>query len=325
MARRRRRQAASRGVGPIAMYVIAGLPPEVHGEVIARLRARFPERSFVGTPSRGQDGPLYPADLVEKLVQEISSFAVRRRAGAGARPASPKSITLAYVPSRDDERLLTALDFAVMSARVDALAAYGEKGRQLRHYSDAALAALIEALGPTSPAKVALDEVVQRLQRLSDREAILLPPENFHVGEGRLRTLFLEFRRRERPAQDRFAELEPVRLTGDDIPWLGSDIRHCHVDRRGIAFLNAHPTAYDGAHWEKDEGADGSVLMPALRSLYRFGGALPSGFHHDAQRSDGKDLQEVQFDCSRKGTVTLSAPYANIYPDDFVRPGKRRR
>ncbi len=302
------------------MYVVAGLPPHTHRGAVARLNSRFPERKIVGTPSKSEDGPLYPVATVDEIVKLISEFAIKRRKNDGARPPTPKWIILLYVPSFDQEALLRVLDFAVMPAPLHALIAYGSDGKQLRHDPQAVDLAISDALGPSGPAKCALDDVLQRLQRMNDREVALLPPDNFHIDPPRtLSDLFVEYRNHERPADDRFNELEPTRLTREDIPRFGRDVRHCHVDARGIAFLNAHPTAYDGAQWEKELTSSTAELLSVLRSLYRFGGALPSGFHHDVQRSDGKAMSSVLFNCCREGPISISAEYANIYPNDYIR------
>ena len=208
-----------------------------------------------------------------------------------------------------------------MPTPATSLSAFGEGGKQLRHNADAAYQALIDIVSPASLPMTSLAEVNQRLCRLSDKEALLLPPLNFFLqDQRRMHALFLEFRRGLRPATDRFEELVPKLLNRDDIPRLGAKSRTCHVDARNIAFLNAHPTAFHGITRELGD-ADVTELISALRALYRFGAALDDGFHHDAQRADGLPLKNIQFECRKHGTLTLSAPYANIYPDDFVRPG----
>jgi hypothetical protein len=86
-----------------------------------------------------------------------------------------------------------------------------------------------------------------------------------------------------------------------------------------MAFPIAHPLAYDGPPREIEPDADTPAIADRLRSLYRFGGALERGLHHDAQRSDGSPLGGATFHCSEKGTFDAKGDYANVYPDDFVR------
>lgn len=326
MGRRRQRKAAAIRQGQTDLCLVAGLPNSILQGVLNRLEARFPKHTFKGTPSRQADGQLYTQAVVEKLLAEAASFAIRRRRGSTPEAVSPASIVLAYVPGPDEEVLLSAFDFCVMPAPLRVLAAFApENGRQYRHHADTAYEAVVAAIGRGGEAKLALDEVKQRVARhLNDSEVLFLPPINFHVGaDRRLGQLFLEFRRGDRPATDRFLDLVIHHLDGDDIERLGSDVRHCRVDNKRRAFLNAHPTAYDGSEWTVDEAdATAAKLQPVLRSLYRFGAPLPDGFHHDVQFADGSRFQKSDFDCGRAGQVTFTCPYVNIYPDDFIRPGK---
>lgn len=306
--------------------MIAGLPKAALEQAKAELERRFPIVAFFGSPSRHKDGALYSQEVVEKLLEEVAGFAIRRRNSAPFNKTWPESITLLYVPSADQERLLSAFDFTVMPSPMSALEAYNEAGVQHRHDPKAAFSAAVEAMSATSAPKQALDEVKQRVKRLlNDGEVLLLPPDNFHIGDRKLRALFEAYRRGERAPEDRFAELATTRLTRNDIRRLGGDVRNAHVDTRGNAFLNAHPTAYDGATWDVDEAEGKSSKLGAiLRGLYRFGGALPDGFHHDVQRADGSRYRNEIFDCSRGGARMFSCPYVNIYPDDFVRAGKAK-
>ncbi|MDO8410660.1 MAG: hypothetical protein Q7S93_11445 [Phenylobacterium sp.] len=324
--RRPRRAAPAAAKGRKATFVIAGLPKAALEEAQAALEHRFPLVAFFGSPSRHADGALYSPEVVGKLLEEVAGFAIRRRRSAPPNQAWPATITLLYVPSADQEHLLSAFDFSVMPAPMAALEAYNEAGIQHRHDPKAVIAAAAEAMSAASASKQALDEVKQRVNRLlNDGEVLLLPPDNFHLGDRRLRALFDAYRRGDRAPTDRFPELKTVQLTKDDIKWLGGDVRHAHVDTRGNAFLNAHPTAYDGGTWEVDEAeAERTKLSEILRSLYRFGAALPDGFHHDVQSRDGSPFKNELFDCSRRGERAFTAQYVNIYPDDVVRLGKAR-
>jgi hypothetical protein len=172
-----------------------------------------------------------------------------------------------------------------------------------------------------------LNEVKRRLSYRSDNESLLLPPRNFTVEGGDLVPLFREFRNGARPWTDRLAELGPTALHHDDVPERikRQQTRRPFVDSRGMAFFIAHPAAYDGAAREVEDGTDVAAILSALRSLYRFGGALEPGLHHDAQRSDGSSLGGALFHCAEKGRIRSSSDYANIYPNDFVRVADHER
>lgn len=323
MSRNRRRNRIRRdSAGP--MYVLAGLPPALHGWARDIIRDAVPgTATVVGAPSSARDGNLYADALVRTLLRAATEFAVRRRTRGPLRPIAPKSITLLYVPAPDDERLLSAFDFALMSHPMTALMARDPNGRQLRHVRAAVELAVAEAIKPQGRAKGALDVVAERINRLSDQEALLLPPRNFHTETGRLAERFLDLRRGARPWNDRFADLVVEDLTHRQVERIPTGrTRRVFVDVRRVAFFTAHPAAFHGDQRELAAAAPDGEQRSLLRSFYRFGAALPAGFHHDAQRNDGSGFRAFEFDCEREGRVSVTAPYVNIYPNDFVRPGE---
>ena len=316
----RRRRGIVSPKGPQKMYVVAGLPRSVHKPAVKELQERLQHHIVKGIPSSDSDGQLYSQQFVESLVRAIGEFAVRRRKNDKKHP-TPASITLLYVPASDDERLLGTLDFALMTSPLASLAAFGPSGRQLRHEREAVSAALKDAVAKSSEANQNLNEVKRRLGYMSDDESLLLPPKNFYLEEGSLTSVFKQFRRGERDWKDRLVELGPTPLTWFDVPKRikQQQTRRVFVDVRNLAFFIAHPTAFHGAKREVEDSSNHRELLSALRSLYRFGGAVTPGLHHDAQLNDGKPLNGASFDCSVKGEIIADGDYANIYPNDFVR------
>ncbi len=308
------------------MIVLAGLPPQHYAWARAELEAARSPRVVVGAPSGVGDSALYPEQLIDTLLRAVAGFALRRRTKGPARPPAPGSITLLYVPARDEERLLRAFDFAVLPAPLATLGTFSERGRMLRHEKEAVAAALEDALAEGGRARSALNQVKQRTKRRAEADALLLPPVNFHLRDDRLAATFRAFRSGQRPPDDRFAELQPHSLRRGDLPRLGPDeVRSVHVDARGLAFLHAHDAAFHAVARELEEQAERPSQQRLLRRLYRFGGPLPDGFHHDVQRRDGQEMDKVTFDCAVNGPILVSGPHANVYPDDFVRaPGKQK-
>lgn len=325
----RNRRSRVERPGPRPLCVVAGLPPAWHKRATNLIEEVYPQTIVQGVASKDRDGPLYPIQLVEILVRGVTEFSVRRRTHGPQRPIAPASITLLYVPSADDEHLLRAFDFSVMPKALSILASRDADGRQLRHSFPAIEAALRDALASNADAKTALDTVRERLNRLSDREALLLPPTNFQTPEGRLREKFAQLRSERRSWTDRFDDLPLKELTQKDLPRIPAQkTERAFVDSRDLVFFVAHPTAFHGVVREVDEEADESApyaeLVSTLRSLYRFGAPLPSGFHHDVQRLDGRDFRDFEFECATGGPVLVSAPHANIYANDFVRAALKR-
>lgn len=315
---KRRKQVRARG--PRRLYVVAGLPQAVHGRALAAMSARFDEAIIKGIPATSGERALYPQPYVDQLVRSVGEFVIRRRGNGHDQPA-PTSVTLLFVPSFDQDLLLRTFDFTVMLAPLTPLAARDALGQQLRHHLGTAEEALSAALSRESEARRNLETVERRLAYRSDNEALLLPPRNFYTDEGDLRPVFRRFLNGQRAWTDRLSDYGPTPLKHEDVPdrIQAQQTRRPFVDSRGVAFFTAHPTAYDGVARELDDGPEPAAILRILRSLYRFGGALEPGFHHDAQRSDGSPLGGATMRCAEKGRIQCDADYANIYPNDFVR------
>jgi hypothetical protein len=322
MNRSRRQQVIERG--SLTMYVIAGRPPSVHNRASSVLeQMSYGKAKVVALPSSQRDGPLYPEALVSSIVRSVGSFAIRRRTRRPNDPAAPSSITLLYVPAPDATRLLRRLNFAVFPVAMPELAAWDASGRQLRHSFDALKTAFATVVNTAGSVKRNLDIIRERINRLSDSEALLLPPNNFAVGDKQdAAALFQDFVRGDRAWTDRVSELQPRHFKQDDMPRLPSgQTRRAFMDHRNLVFLAAHPTAYDGKAREVDDRADENELLIRMKGLYRFGAALPNGFHHDVQFEHGRDLGGVELDCAERGPVRVFGSHTNIFANDFVRGG----
>lgn len=320
MARKRLRRIPNRGT--MEMFVVAGLPPSLHNRAPSMLtQMARSEIKVVALPSSERDGALYPQKLTSGIVQATAGFTIRRRSDGSEQQSVPSSITLLYVPAEDDECLLRCLDFAVLPIPLHDLAARDAKGRQLRHSDEALRAALARAVDSAGPARRNLSLIKERVGRLADGEPLLLPPRNFHLDrDQKIESVFHALRRGERPWTDRIAELSLRFFTRDHLPRLARHkTRRAFQDYRGLIFLSAHPTAFDGATREAEEEALDSERLLRLRGLYRFGAAVPNGFHHDVQFEQGRTLAGVEFECVLIGQVCGHASHANIYMNDFVR------
>lgn len=303
------------------MIVLAGLPQAAHMRTTAYLKERFPLLIVLGYPGPPKEGALYPSRTVSSLMNMVGDFAVARRTKGPVQPLAPATITLLYVPSIDDEKLLRAFDFAVMPVPLASLLALDARYRPSRHDPDAAIAAVLAAIDKAGDARTALNHVVRRLAYQSSNEGMLLPPHNYLRDDGDLSAVFREFRQGKRAWTDRMGELGPDALTSQDMPKRipPDKTDRMFVDARGMAFPIAHPTAYDGPPREIEPDEAENAVASTLRSLYRFGGPVARGLHHDAQRSDGSALQGATFHCSEQSTFNAQGNYANIYPNDYVR------
>ncbi|MGO7805077.1 hypothetical protein ACC694_22240 [Rhizobium ruizarguesonis] len=320
MSKKDKKRSVIKSAGPQPLYIIAGLPKAAYSQCVEALELRYPQAIFKGAPAASADAALYPNHYIETLIRSAGEFAVRRRANGNEQP-TPASLILIFVPSFDQEELLKTFDFAVMPAPLPVLATRDDRGAQLRHQPKLALEEIVGAIKPSSDAQLALAEVRRRLAFQSDNEAILLPPGNFNIKDSSLRTVFREFRNGARDWTDRLTHLGPTDLKHEDVPSriAKQQTRRPFVDQRGMAFFIAHPNAYDAPTREADSTT--AAILSTLQSLYRFGGSIVSGLHHDAQRSDGSPLGGATFHCSEKGPIQSNEGYANVYPNDFVRVG----
>ena len=219
--------------------------------------------------------------------------------------------------------MLQAFDFSVLAIPLPGLAAYSDYGRQLRHDRIEVERVIAEATAPGAAMHAARAIIGWRIGRhLRSDDGLLLPPKNFLLGDGDLAGIFGQLRSGARAWDDRLTDFGPNELSHDDLPKRienGRTLR-VFVDARGMAFPTAHPAAFDGAPRELEADADSHEIAISLRALYRFGGALPRGFHHDAQRSDGSPLGGATFHCAEKGELSANGGYANVFPNDFVLP-----
>ena len=327
-ARRRKVRRARRALpvsASVPVIVIAGLPQSICGET-AKIAQ---ERIFAGTqvfaqPSPEGEGRVYSKELGENLLREVTDFAVRRRKESGA-TLRPEWLAVLYVPSYDQQNLLEQFEFSAHPVALTELHARNENGVSLRHFRDAALDSLKMRFGNGSAARVALDRVRERVNTLSDRERLLLAPRNFHVTDvERLEALFREAFYGQR-SWDEVADVVSIgEFTSREIPRLPAGrTRRAFKDARDLVHLAAHPKAFHGVPRELDAADDLRARKLLLQSMFRFGAALPGGFHHDAQLEYEQAVDDLVFDCPVRGEFSAKGQYANIYPDDFVRIGKR--
>ncbi len=295
--------------------MLAGLPRSSANAVIRALHGNLSGNpKLIAPPASDGDGILYTRAFVETCLRGMTEYAVRQSNIAGSGPA-PASITLGYVPDESQEELLQAVDFSVFSMPLVGLQEY-KAGRQVRHDARACQEIVANSIEQTRPA---LGELTRRISSYSPRDPIFLPPLNFHLSSAlRLADLFVEIRNGMRLWADRLPEAETVRAMKEDLPL---HVRGPHADvfqdDRGLFFprdLSNHAMAR-----QLDIDPALHQRISSLRSSYRFGIPLPAGFHHDVQFAR-RNLGGAQFDCTDRGQINLYCDYANVYPNDFVRP-----
>jgi len=255
-------------------------------------------------------------------LEGAARFAIRRlKNRSDDQSARPRRIVLFYVPAYDDEILLNAFEFIVFPVPLRDLARFDDYGKQMRHRRDACEAAIKNGLNLCKRELVGVVE--RRIESRKSHEPLLLPPGNFHIGGQRIKHAFTELIRGTRAWEN--AMPEGINAETFDRKRLPQFLDHqetqvIYKDTRGVVFPSCRAYEAHGGT-EFDHSAKVKVLQDILQSTYRFGASLPPGFHHDAQFEEGRDFNATPFDCSREGHIYVTATHANIYPNDYIRPG----
>ena len=314
---RRRRLDFRQGV-QAPLVILGGLPNPICAAVARSIEGRCtPTHRVVFAPSGNDGRQLYKEQTVSTLIKSAAEFAIKHLR-TQVTPPTPKHIILAYVPAADEERLLTEFEFFVFPVRLSRLADYDEHGRQLRHDLNIGKAYVFAEL---DTALRQFAEVKRRLSSASDREALFLPPRNFKTsGSERMVDVFRRMVRQTTSWTDSIPGAQRVKVENKDLP------RHVRrgaqktvlEDVRGLLFPS--DPSRDGPARELAGDSSMEEMKHFLKSRFRFGVPLIDGYHHDVQYA-GRSLRREEFECSREGPVTLTCPYANVYPNDYVRAG----
>lgn len=316
MARKRTQNTKVSGAGNSPLFVVAGLPPATDHLSDHIIRETYKSKcDVIRSTSGAQDYSVYSPNYVSQILNTLTDFILKRR-DPKENFLNPSRIFFLYVPVKGFEQLLSKLDFSVFPIALASLAEWDDSGKLRRSTTDAVTQALRTAVKSCEQNHQHFD----RIKLLRSTDPILLPPKNFHVNKTvRMGDYFYEMRTGVRPWSDRFSELAPIECTSEQIPKLKEKRGRFFKDHREIFFYQPHESAFHGNAWEDDEQSDEESRLIQLRSLYRFGVALPQGFQHDAQYESGKLMKNVDFSCSRNGDISVSDDHADVYPNDFVR------
>jgi hypothetical protein len=316
--------APSQSTTAVDLFILAGLPNPLHQQIeeffqkLAGTNAKIISHS-----SPSHDGAaLYKQATVDALLKAGATFAIRRlKNRSDDQSARPRRITLFYVPSGDDRQLLEAFDFFVFPVPLRDLAKFDDRGHQFRHQRNACEDAIRKGL--ENYTREFLGIVQQRVESRKSSEPLLLPAINFHIKADRALHPFRELTRGARTWEKALPEgISPEIFDSKRLPDFlrEQESQVIYQDSRDIVFPCARASEAHGGY-EFDHNAKVEILRDLLQSTYRFGASLPPGFHHDAQFEGGRHLKATIFDCSRNGQISVTATHANIYPNDYVRPG----
>lgn len=316
----KRRRDARKETSNAPLVVLAGLPhPTCAAVAVAIETAISPSPRVIFEASSTDDSELYRERTVKGLLRAVSQYAVRQVKAKMVTP-TPAHILLAYVPANDEEMLLAEFDFFVFPVRLTRLAQYDNHGRQCRHNRTTAEGYTVNSI------QIELRDFAQvkrRLSSISMKEPLFLPPRNFNVTRTeRMADVFKSMRQAARPWGCPIPEIHTAKVTHDDLPKHvpGGGHKEVFADSRNLLF--PHDPAQHGFARELPIASSDEERKQYMRSSFRFGVPLKSGYHHDVQFV-GRGLGGATFECSIGGIMQLDSDYANVYPNDFVRPGKK--
>lgn len=309
---------------PVDLFLLAGLPNPQHARAEAYLKRIAGANSrVIAAASGSHDGRLFRQGTVSVLFRAAAQFAVRRfKNRSDDQAVRPRRIVLFYVPADDDQQLLAAFDFFVFPVPLRGLTAFDELGHQKRYQSGACERAIKDAFDVYSRDLVGV--LQRRIESRKSSEPLLLPPLNFQLPGRPLRQAFCELTRGARTWENSVPEgVVATTFDHERLPdFLGYQERQVmYRDARNVVFPCARPGELHGPPPEISPTDSESTLRDFLRSAYRFGAPLPDGFHHDAQLEEGRHFRDMPFHCTRNGRILVTASHANIYPNDYVRPG----
>jgi hypothetical protein len=310
---------------PVELFLLAGLPHPEHSRAEKSLkRIAGPYAKIVAVPSSSWDGNgrLFPPKTIDALLRGAVEFATRRlKNRSDDQVSQPRHIVLFYVPADDDQDLLAAFDFFVFPVPLRELASFDETGQQRRHQPTVCDRSIETAFGVCSRDLFGI--VKRRIDSRRSSEPLLLPPINFHLPGARLQKTFFELTRGARAWEHPLPEIAAETFDRKRLPnFLGhQEHQVIYRDARKVVFPCARASELHGRLPDVESAATVPEMQDLLRSAYRFGAPLPEGFHHDAQLEDGRNFHQMEFNCSRKGSILINASHANIYPNDYVRVG----
>ena len=305
----------------LRLYVIAGFPKDRERQVVAALERKFPKdkAKFVTSAASQDNNNLYQGSP-EALLRAAAGFAIRTRCCKAAewKPVVPGRLVLLYIPSPDQDLLLSAFAHFAFSAPIEEPEGYCGPCRAWRH--DPGL-----VVAPVERAIKRLLEEDQPLRAMPRDDLRMLPPNNFFCDEGQclsdgFRSVAVgvanwgDLNRKLELKQFHVGPLPPQVMNGK------KKLR-CYVDYRGIAFPPSAVGQYHALPRDISQDAPITELQALLKQLYRFGSVIDYGFHHDAQYPSSKPLNGTKFFCAREGEIHVSTTHANVYPNDVVIPG----
>ena len=297
------------------MTVFLGLGRDILEWVKSNLSRDTSQKSmrFVGAPSSPNDwGDLYKKGALAEAVQLI-----RRE----AQSCLPHRILVLYVPSHDDQRLVSTLGVVCF------LAPLQPDPEEIAHYGNS-IAWRHDKAVVQKTVQRALRQAWRMTNRLkaeiTDKRicALSLPARNFHYPD-RHSTIGDVYEEIAHHMSDPFSlrdTLLPSRFSRDQLPNKAFKSQQ-HTDRffQDCRWRVFPPDPYHGQGRINCSESVGDGLPLAMRQRYRFGVTVRDGsLHYDVQFEMPRELKREPMYCAVEGDVWVTGSHANVGVSDFL-------
>jgi hypothetical protein len=312
-----------------AMYIIAGLPPGVANRVENSLRKiRDLERAIYHVPEFARsDDRLYVEEDYIRLQRNLASIIFDRTANTNPKSGrviiTPSRILLLYICfSGREERLLREFEFFVYPIKIHHLTDLP----RWRHDPSLALRAIENCIRKVYEYAPTLLQVIDEIKQRLPFTALALPAVNFHEEPSTpLREHYRELARTGAwPTINERLKLRRYRQ--EELPGVKGRWKRgvkAYTDNRELIFVPAREEEWHGPVRELKVFDDPKKIVNKLNEMYRIGVPMGNGFHYDMQLAGGKNFgNNIKLLCCERGLQESAGwPYANVYPNDFIRKG----
>ena len=304
------------------LIVTLGLPRDTLAWVQRNFEGDTSQRSarFVGAPSPINDwGHLYK----KKTLSEILTVIERE-----SQSIIPHRIIVLYVPSHDDDNLISTLGpvchLAPLYSKGESLR-YDESGIGWRHDKEAVRSIVSQVLQDSLKATNALKAEITD-KRISP---FTLPRYNFYFPDHQsaIDDVYRQISRQVSKAAELKDRLLPTRFTRGQLPSKAFKSQQYaddfFKDARGRIFP---PDLFHAQNAINDNESIKDELSLFLRQRYRFGVMVRNGnLHYDVQYEAPRRLNGEHMYCAIDGEVMVTGSHANVGVNDVIwAPGGKK-
>lgn len=305
--------------------VLAGFPKSISAELVRRVRLHAANLDAVSVPFSDDDSRVYAPEsqaIRQLLLATCGATLTEQKRGTKSPIPTPHRLLLVYAKSRGFERLLDAFDFSPFCLPVEP--PQEVQSTTWRRDVNVVWERISAQLTYVTASDGVPMAVRLRVESQNPTEPLLLPPQNYHLQDGReLGHQLSEIQAGNQAlttidkyvlATQTFAYETLTNFFRKD----PGKNRKFRVDGRGLVFAFARKGQHGAIYHVPATTELEAALL--LRKLFRFGTPVPPGFQHDVQWPGTRTLVRQPFNCGQGGAGTVTNSHANVYASDVVTP-----